>query len=161
MRVISQCNAGYFTRCSWMHQEHARNDSSGESNPWVGICVIDGRLPRVFRGLAPSAPPAPLSLPLCFWVGMWKRESSQSPHVSASHRSEYSPSPRLNTPMRRKWLVDALLLDIRSQIDDIYSLFFPLRKSLPRDSPAQLESADGNNLWVLTERTLFRSSAGM
>ena len=39
-----------------MRQQHVGNDSSGESSPWVGICVIDGHLPRVFHGLAPSPP---------------------------------------------------------------------------------------------------------
>ena len=50
-----------------MRQQHVGNDSSGESSPWVGICVIDGHLPRVFHGLAPSPPllsPPLLSLSL-------------------------------------------------------------------------------------------------
>jgi len=47
-----------------MHREHVGNDSSGESSPWVGICVIDGHLPRVFHGLAPSPPPLSPSLSL-------------------------------------------------------------------------------------------------
>lgn len=68
-----------------MHQKHEENDSSGESSPWVGICVIDGGLPSVSW-----TRPLPASLPLSLSRNVETGSSlSQSAlQVSAPHRRE-------------------------------------------------------------------------
>lgn len=82
-----------------MHQEHVGNDSSGESSPWVGICVIDSHLPRAF----PDSPPF-----LCPSVCVSEQECVNGSPVSQRRTLLHctgvnnSSSPRLNILMRRK-----------------------------------------------------------
>ena len=48
-----------------MHQEHAEMIVAVSPAPGWGLCVIDGHLPCVLRGLAPSELPLPLSEQEC------------------------------------------------------------------------------------------------
>lgn len=78
-----------------MHQEHVGNDSSGESSPWVGICVIDGHLPRVFM----DSPPLSFSLSLPLSVSHSRNVDSGVQSVRAARfctAQEWIIDPRLD-----------------------------------------------------------------
>lgn len=126
-----------------MHQEHAEMIVAVSPAPGWGLCVIDGHLPRVLRGLAPS------ELPLR--AGMWK-QTPVSQRRTFLHRAGVNnwSLPRLNILMRRKWFVNGFcghFSDLYSQVERISrSLFFFFLdwRKVCFEPRAQLEPADGN-----------------
>lgn len=114
------------------------SDSSGESSPWVGICVIDGRLLRVFYGPAPIQPSLARSLALSLSPRRRNVEtgvkSDCTAHLCARTGVNNWSSFQLHILTSTKWFMSQFcshFLDLHSRTERISSAFFPrLKKSL-------------------------------